>query len=123
MSFKEEYSEYLEHYGVKGMRWGVRKSLGSLFYSKRLRTKAIKSIQEKKRLKNKEQQIKERESFIKRMRELKLNDFIREEKEYLRETGNLDRIKGLGNNKKKWEQYRKAVIEYENKKLTDLRYW
>lgn len=26
MSFKEEYSEYLEHYGIRGMRWGVRKT-------------------------------------------------------------------------------------------------
>lgn len=27
MSFKEEYSDYLVHYGVPGMKWGVRKSV------------------------------------------------------------------------------------------------
>lgn len=25
MKYKQEYEEYLEHHGVKGMRWGIRK--------------------------------------------------------------------------------------------------
>ena len=125
MSFQKEYEEFLCHYGVRGMRWGVRKYIKSVIKgfgkSVGLTAKAgAKFIKKNVRKQNKEQQIKSLKDYLEKTRNEKLQDFIEEERNYLRETGNDTLIKDLGDNKKKWEAHRKEVIRIENKKLKDL---
>lgn len=48
MTFEDQYSEFLEHYGVPGMRWGVRRERRRSQGSSKLETTTKKGIKSEK---------------------------------------------------------------------------
>lgn len=127
MRFQERYSNYLMHFGVPGMKWGVRKSRGS--NKRRSRTHKLSytlnpmnKIRERKRQKAKAQKIKEISDYIKDIKSMPLSDFMSNEIDYLDASGRISEVNNI-KTKKQWEDRRKAVIEEQEEKLRDWQGW
>lgn len=88
MGNQMNYAEYLEHYGVKGMRWGIRRTLEQLGHRKPFRRKSYEGPEQSDsrpirgaKIINKEQWLlKRRERVEKRAEKKAREDIARREK-------------------------------------------